>query len=445
MRSRNDAPNLEGKTLAAQYFLRQKIGSGGMADVYQAWDQLRNATVAVKILRDDRGITPERIQSFRKDAEWLEELAHPNIVRLYELVHKEGLLFMVMDWVDGEDLRKRIDRQRTAFPPAEILRILKPVCTALQYTHRRNVFHCDIKPANILLARDGKVLLTDFGVARLATESREGGTPPYMSPEQIQGRSLDARTDIYSLGVTLYEMLSGGVLPFRGDSRESQSQGDTPRKRVEWEHCHLPIPPIQQYNRNAPPQIVNVLMIAMHKDPARRYTSVLDFMNALEAACSSCETHTLAIPPDLLSTINETQLTKPIGSPSIPPRIEPQPPSPQPDPPTIKATRRQIISAAAYLVCINGASPGQMFPISQSPFLIGRNRDCHLVLNDPSVSRRHASIIIGKRDIYIQDENSKAGTYVNGQRIQAPVPLHTGSKIRIGFYWVFEFRKGRLR
>lgn len=436
-RSRYDELNLEGKTLAGQYFLRKKIGSGGMADVYQAWDQLRSASVAVKILRDDKDITPERIQSFRKDAEWLEELAHPNIVRLYEMVHKDGLLFMVMDWVDGEDLRKKIDRQRAPFPPAEILRILKPVCTALQYTHRRNVFHCDIKPANILLARDGKVLLTDFGVARLATETREGGTPPYMSPEQIQGRPLDARTDIYSLGVTLYEMLSGGTLPFRGDSRESQSQGNTPRKRVEWEHCHLPIPPIQQYNPAASPQLVSVLMIAMHKDSARRYASVSDFMNALEIACSSGDIRTPIVPSDLLSTINETQLTKP-----LPPPVGPQPPHPLPEQPTIKASRRQILPAAPFLICINGASPGQVFPISQSPFLIGRNRDCQLVLEDPSVSRRHASIIIGKRNIYIQDENSKAGTYVNGQRIQAPVSLHTGSKIRIGFNWVFEFRKG---
>ncbi|MEM4722011.1 MAG: FHA domain-containing serine/threonine-protein kinase [Candidatus Methanomethylicaceae archaeon] len=417
--------DLSGTTLVNRYFLRRLIGRGGLAVVYEAFDRIRRTPVAIKILRGDKQVTTERLQSFQKDAKILGELAHPNIVRLYEFVHGDGFQFMVMDLVQGEDLRSRIDRQRAPFSPQEVVRILKPVGIALNFAHFKNIYHCDIKPANILLANDGRVLLTDFGVARLAAERWSGGTPPYMSPEQIRDQVVDARTDIYALGVTLFEMLSGGNLPFRGDSPDSRGHGETTRERIEWEHLNLPVPPVQSYNPRVDPRLAAVIVRAMNKNPSQRYAGALEFVTDLEEACSRAYIHSTSEETVFrgeletrVATVKSGETEKGISPPSVTDFVH-------------------------GLFCVQGAWSGQVFAIYKSPFIIGRSRECQLVIPDPTVSRRHAIIIIGRKTVYIQDAGSKAGTYVDGQRILDPVPLRVGSKIGIGMGWAFEYRKGK--
>ncbi len=298
--------DLEGVTISGRYFLRRKVGSGGMADVYEAWDQLRNTQMAVKTLRYDKEFSPERIEAFEKEAEWLEKLEHPYIVRLYELGYLDDLVYLVMDWVDGMDLRRHIRLRGKPFPPDEIARILHPVCIALHYTHQRKVYHCDVKPANILLAQDGRVLLTDFGVAQLSYERRGGGTPLYMAPEQVLEKPVDARSDVYGLGVTLFEMLTGGALPYRGESQQSRGVSDSHHDRIRWEHVHLPLPPVTDFNPDAPAPLIRVIERALQKDPDLRYASAMEFWIDLEQACAEAITQIKPPPPIFPSSVEKS-------------------------------------------------------------------------------------------------------------------------------------------
>jgi eukaryotic-like serine/threonine-protein kinase len=245
--------DLAGTTLHERYFLREKVGAGGMADVYLAWDNMRSTRMAVKVLRRDLAQDPRFYQMFAKEAELLRQLEHPNIVRLYEFGSQDEIAFIIMDWVEGSNLHQTITERKAPLGLDEVAWVLDGICPALGFAHQNNVFHCDIKPANIMLHVDGRVLLTDFGVARLAQDQALGGTPTYMAPEQFaEDNEVSVRTDIYSLGITLYEMLSGGKLPFRGET--ASSQGSTVRDRIAWEHRNLPPPPLNNTIRICHPQ-----------------------------------------------------------------------------------------------------------------------------------------------------------------------------------------------
>jgi len=238
--------NLVGTTLLKRYFLRSNLGSGGMADVYLAWDNLRSAQMALKVLRRDLVVSKEFYRRFAREAELLRKLEHPNIARLYEFERSGDIVFLVMEWIEGSSLRDVIHEEKVVFTTDKVAQLLLPLSAALFYAHQKNIFHCDVKPANIMLQKNERIFLTDFGMARFAMENLSGGTPPYMSPEQITGGKIDARTDIYAMGITLYEMLSGGYAPFRGE--HANSKGSTLKDRIAWEHLNLSIPPLKQFN-----------------------------------------------------------------------------------------------------------------------------------------------------------------------------------------------------
>jgi serine/threonine-protein kinase len=191
---------LVSKTLNNQYYLRRLVGSGGMADVYEAFDKVRATNMAVKVLRRDVASNSRFYQAFEKEATILRELQHPNIVRLYEFGRDGEIVFIVMAWVDGSDLKQKLMHHSDAFSLVEVSAVLKPVASALNFAHQIHVYHCDIKPANILLQNDGKeVLLTDFGVAQLASECTARAQNP------AQGRS---RSGSYRISQSLRLMLS---------------------------------------------------------------------------------------------------------------------------------------------------------------------------------------------------------------------------------------------
>ena len=156
---------LKGTTLNKQYFLRELVGSGGMADVYLAWDTLRSAKMAVKVLRRDLSQNPGVIKTFEKEAKYLQDLTHPFIVRFYELGSELGITYIVMAWVDGIDLKKRIESLNRPLSLGEVIPVLQPICSALNFAHQKNRFHCDIKPSNVLLHENGKDALSSQTLA----------------------------------------------------------------------------------------------------------------------------------------------------------------------------------------------------------------------------------------------------------------------------------------
>jgi serine/threonine protein kinase len=413
--------NLQGTTLHDRYFLRQWIGSGGMSEVYLAWDRMRSVDIAVKVLRQDLD-DPERFyQAFTEEAEFLRQLDHPNVVRLYEVGRDGETVFFVMDWIEGSDLKKIIRSHKKPFMPEEISPILTPVCSALNYAHQKNIIHCDVKPGNVMLRVDGHVFLTDFGVAQLARDHKAGGTPAYMAPEQFGHGRVDARTDIYGLGIMLFEMLSGGKKPFAGKSPDSK--GSTERERIEWEHLYQTPPSLSIYNPKINLQIEEVILKALDKDPAKRYLSVLALSESFELACRGWDDRTSVV-----------RMPKAV--------LPPKPKPPKIAPPPVKPISQVPLKAKApFLLGLTGEFTGQTFAIPKAGLTIGRGNQNQLRLGESSVSRMHATILRSRFGITLRDEASKVGTYVNGMRINGPIRLHDGDKIQVGYYLIFEFRE----
>ena len=233
--------NLAGKTLG-KYQIGPEIGRGGMGAVYKGYDPALNRAVAVKILAPH--LTWERrfVDRFVQEARTVAQLNHPHIVSIHDVGVQDGVYYLVMAFVEGETLRDLIVRQG-ALPPRRAAEILAQVAQALDYAHQRGVVHRDVKPGNILMEAGQRVVLTDFGIAqavegpRLTATGMSLGTPEYMSPEQAMGEPTDARSDVYSLGIVLYEMLTGRV-PFRADTplaalrMQADSPPPSPRRYV---------------------------------------------------------------------------------------------------------------------------------------------------------------------------------------------------------------------
>jgi serine/threonine protein kinase len=410
-------PDLEHTILSKRYFLKQKVGSGGSADVYQAFDRLRSADMAVKVMRQDLANDSRLIKLFEQEAAILRQLDHPYIVRLYDFDKQDKIVFFVMEWVEGSDLKQAIAKKKKPFTLEEVIRILEPVSAALTYAHNKEYFHCDIKPANILLHVDGRVLLSDFGVARRVHEQKQGGTPSYEAPEQITAGRIDARTDVYGLGVVIYEMLSGGMVPFRGDSPLSVEK-TTLGERIKWERLNLPLEPLHKFNPKLSREIEAVVDKALCKEPDSRYPSVMALRKDFENACRTGKP---------LERVDETT----IGPPPVP---DPFPPA------------RVIVPDkihGPHLFGRSGEFEGRLIPLFQTSTTLGRGKANHLHFSEASVSRSQATVLKTRRGTYIRDENSSHGTFVNGKQIPSGglEALHHGDVIQVGFFEELEFRE----
>ena len=276
--------NLEGRILQGRYRIEELVGRGGMADVYRAWDTWRNYHVAIKVMREDLAEDLEFVRRFREEAQHLAALSHDNIVRFYSF-EREGLIaFIVMDYVEGTTLRSEIARAEGPLPVEQVLSVTEQVCAALHYAHLEGMIHRDVKPGNIMIRPDGRVLLSDFGIAKAADSATVTtvipGAPAYMSPEHCRSERLDVRTDVYSLGVVVYEMLAGRR-PFVGEQTPDTVTGST-RERIRWEQMHAAPPGLRRYNPALPREVEDVVLKALAKEREKRWPSVLVFHWALK-------------------------------------------------------------------------------------------------------------------------------------------------------------------
>lgn len=257
-----------------RYEIIEKVGSGGMADVYKARCHRLNRFVAIKVLKAEYSNDTTFVLKFRAEAQSAAGLSHPNIVNVYDVGDDDGLYYIVMELVEGITLKNFIER-KGRLEVKEAVGIAIQIASGLEAAHDNHIIHRDIKPQNIIISREGKVKVTDFGIAKAATSntisSNAMGSVHYISPEQARGGYSDEKSDLYSLGVTLYEMLSGRV-PFEGDNTVS----------VALLHIQAEAKPLRELNPDIPISLERIVQKAMDKKPERRYLSAAEMIGDLK-------------------------------------------------------------------------------------------------------------------------------------------------------------------
>ena len=289
----------QARTLNNRYELQAKIGDGGMAAVYKALDLRLNRMVAVKILRDSYSADPQFLERFKREAQQAASLNHPNIVRVFDVGDDGDYHYIVMEYVEGSSLKDKIVREGP-FSTQEALEIGAEISDAIGYAHANGLIHRDIKPQNILMDKHGRAKVTDFGIAKsvnAATLTEAGitlGTVHYFSPEQAKGLQVLPQSDIYSIGVVLFEMLTGQI-PFDSDNPVA----------LALKHIEEPVPSLRRLNPSIPPVVEQIVLRTLAKDPQRRYRSADELAHALRNVEAQAEQGTRAVrPPVVLPTTN---------------------------------------------------------------------------------------------------------------------------------------------
>ena len=302
-----------GKTVGGRYKIKSHIGTGGMATVYLAQDLILERPVAVKVLRLDFHTNEAAMRRFQREAQSATQLVHPNIVSVYDVGEEDGTNYIVMEYVEGTDLKEYI-RERGPLPPREAVRIMTQIVSAIELAHQNRIIHRDIKPQNILIDREGNVKITDFGIAIALSETSLTqtntllGSVHYLSPEQARGGMATIRSDIYALGIVLYELLVGEV-PFEGESAVS----------IALKHFQEPLPRISQMLPTVPQSLENVVLKATAKEPLDRYGSCGEMLEDLQTCLNPERLHEPMFKPTAFS--QETKVLQPIATGQIPRKI----------------------------------------------------------------------------------------------------------------------------
>jgi len=473
------------------YKILASVGKGGMGEVYRAWDERNNRFVAVKVMAANLAGDPLAAARFKREAQVLSTLQHPGIARYYETGEDQNCPYLAMELLEGVNLGDFMNRYGK-FASAIAVAIAKAAADILRYVHSKNIVRNDVKPGNILLSPTGRIYLMDFGIAREVFPSEQSltstgvivGTPFYMSPEQAQGKAVDARSDIYAFGVVLYEMITG-QRPFAGESA------------VETIMAHLQklaLPPSQLATLS--PELETLIMKCLEKEPDQRFQKMAELAQALALVRESNVTTDLArfasraaqelqtakaiereatqVGPPMSAPSSATTATelraseklraeeKAVASPLPPPPAPPAPVLPPPSPrPQAETQFAAAPSASENAPALAGAhlrmkhapqstrskfsmrsetsSPQDpRFSLAQGKTSIGRDGENDVQLEGNMVSKFHARVYEQEGRFYIDDLNTANGTWVNGKKIRERHPLHAGDKIQVGEF-VLEF------
>ncbi len=293
-----------GMLIGDRYEVLEKIGTGGMSDVYKAKDQKLNRFVAVKILKQEFSENKNFVSKFRVEAQAAAGLMHPNIVNVYDVGEEDGIHYIVMELVEGITLKKYIEK-KVRLTTKEAISIAIQVAMGIEAAHNNHIIHRDIKPQNIIISKEGKVKVTDFGIAKAASSntitSNVMGSVHYTSPEQARGGFSDEKSDIYSMGITMFEMLTGRV-PYNGDTTVS----------IAIRHIQDPMPSMRDFVPEIPPSVENIVMKCTQKSPDRRYQSMSEMIADLK--------HSLINPDAVIAQVDtadeaaKTKIVSPVGS-----------------------------------------------------------------------------------------------------------------------------------
>lgn len=300
-----------GKKLSGRYQILGNIGSGGMANVYLAHDLILDREVAVKVLRFDFQNDQTAIRRFQREALAATELVHPNIVTVYDVGEEDGMQYLVMEYVKGMDLKRYI-QSHYPIPYLSVVEIMQQILSAIALAHQHRIIHRDLKPQNILINEDGVIKIADFGIAIALSETSITqtntmlGSVHYLSPEQARGSMATSQSDIYAIGIILYEMLTGNV-PFDGESAVT----------IALKHFQEEIPSVRMYDPNIPQSLENVVLHATAKEPADRYKKAEEMSADLDTVLSPerlneprWQPHAMADATRVLTPISDEMLTK---------------------------------------------------------------------------------------------------------------------------------------
>jgi eukaryotic-like serine/threonine-protein kinase len=445
--NRDDMERLIGQQLD-NFRVIERIGAGGMATVFRAYQPSLDRYVAIKVLPTKQAQDPIFFKRFVQEARSIARLAHPNIVHIYNFGEEGDIKYIAMEYVDGETLKQRLGKP---LPVRQAADFVIQAAQGLACAHSNGIIHRDIKPANMLLRKNGHLLLTDFGLAKILEDTtnitRTGarlGTPHYMSPEQGTGRPVDARTDIYSLGIVLFQCLAGEP-PYSADNALSMSV----------KHLQDPLP-VQKLtiNNSVPDAIIQIVLKMTAKQPNERYQSATELIDALSNAVTATE------------AISRSNVLGHLAAPVAPPRSA-TPPALEQQNNNQHASRtcfrcgkpnkdsRLFCTTCGYdlsnkrasadrykapnglpllarLSPQSGPLAGRALRFHQDTTTVGRATGNDLVVTGRTVSRYHAHLNFVEGRWYVEDLRSANGTKVNGKRIQERTFLKDGDLINFG-------------
>lgn len=454
--SSDDVNSLIGKSLG-HFRVVERIGAGGMATVFKAYQPNLDRYVAIKVLPAFHARDPIFVKRFVQEARSVAKLAHPNIVQIHDFGDQDNITYIVMEYVDGGTLKDRLKRPLAV---SEAVDFMIQATEGLDCAHRNGIIHRDVKPANMLVRKDGHLLLSDFGIAKIlegtTNLTRVGtgiGTPQYMSPEQGTGQAVDRRSDIYSLGIVLFHCLTGRV-PFTADNPLS----------ITVKHLNDPLPVEMLRQLGVPTPIEQVVVKMAAKAPQDRYQSADALIEALTSALSAAH---LSIPRPWRSGIgsiappqpgvlpgNASQAGGGSSSPSFAPASRP---GGQPVEVTLTCFRCGSTNSSARLYCTtcgydladkraaedhymspngrvvlasltfqSGPMAGRSYRFHQGVTTIGRTNGNDLIIAGRTVSRKHARLWFDNGRWFLEDVGSVNGTLVNGNRLYQPVASNDG-------------------
>ncbi|HLI68496.1 MAG TPA: FHA domain-containing serine/threonine-protein kinase [Ktedonobacteraceae bacterium] len=461
MGTSGDMDALVGKSLG-QFRIVERIGAGGMATVFKAYQPVLDRYVAIKVLPDYHAQDPVFKERFRREAVAAAKLDHPNIVQIYSFGEEEGITYIVMQYVDGGTLKDKL-RQSGALSAAEALRFVIQAAEGLGAAHEHGIVHRDVKPANMLLRKDGHLLLSDFGIVKIlegtTNLTRVGtgiGTPQYMSPEQGTGQPVDASSDIYSLGIVLFHCLTGRV-PFNAESPLT----------ITVKHLNEPLPIAFLRHAGVPQPIEQVILKMTAKMPAERYQTMAEVVSELARAASSAGVQLSWMISGPLPPPDQSQFVPQASNASLGRNLLPArtPLSAGLPAVTVACFRCQAQNPGDRLYCTScgyeladrkaaadrvmgpngrpilarfkfqtGPMAGREYRFHQDMTTIGRTNGNDLIISGGTVSRQHARLWFSNGYWYLADVKSANGTFVNNMRLQPnqPVALNDGDKLNFG-------------